>query len=1450
MGGVLNLKMNGQATNSPSESQKVQMKMLTFDITVQGHKSVVKSRQSRDGRTYLISEVELRSRMEWTRIALHEIILLSQAAGHKFRYIQGVNKVDYLSKGDHTKFGFGFTLDPSIFECITLTKFISGARGGLFGSYFIDSTPMDACRVFHEIMWQLARGLEWIHGRGVVHGALRPDAILLTPFSSPTAHEYSFYVKLTDFSLASTVCGDNVDPDDEHAELCVPLRGCVPKYQSPEISNFVTSLSQSYYENNPQLLGEDQIEDQNNFKSPSKASKKKKLNASMSLGGGEDDDMAGGGVSESKDLDEDRENSPQLKGGYWEEKSEFGSSVNVLGGRSFWVSFPPNGYYKNRDELASQEAEGEREEFGRLMKEQRKVSSATGFVLPYPKDIPNAVRRELLTDVKKTADLLFHNLYDEETGESFYSPGRGHLKGWPETLMPDDDMLHTTQINPDNVFFATPRTSDNWAFALICLEMMCMGECFWEDSQITGTQAVGDFIHMENGAYDWSSREASTWLFGFGFEQLELDPSFLLHSVVCDDPKKRKALTSLIAQKEEEGDPNVIFKESGTKIQLKGKYEGPPPQYITGHQLLSIPMATVFDDEILPGAMLGQVEDLMKLQQGIRRNLRPFPVSNDFLDVLAGCVELDVVHRPTTISIVVQALEVAIEEFGIEDESELIHSEYELDEVEAVKEEEGTLYHENEGSDLIVECLEALIGFSRDLRSLDIPFGAAMVIDLAIDMIRDVEERILHYPHMASLGLLKTIRRLAETIMMIDATSPLHVDCAEEILQHTKTIYECLDHDEETTLEMGLCLARMAENAAHQSESEDEEEMDSIVALFRKSLGLLEPLNRLESARVLSALASLHEDLEEYEEAKELYQKLLALRRDKLGEKHPSVATTMVKLVEVMQDLGENQEALPIAEEAVSILEHRMGSHPQLASALHEVAVIYSTLDQYDRALDAAEHAVQIRQDYYGDNDTELANMLSTKALALEVSGRLRAALNTHEDALQILIENCGETNPLVAKTLSDMAVINTKLSKYSQALALYRRSLEIQEEIFGQVTTQVSSTLSNMAVVLQTMENYDEAFQKLEAALEIQKKLSGGNEENMMIATSYLNLGHVNFLANEHEATLHYAQNAIRILQTIEKLQDMNDKIVLNLHYIATIYLERGRKTDDIMRVLDMAFDIVTSESWVNVRMMGDQSMIVSVHPHAVSIFCQSASILSDEGNSIDAIMQLKNSLFTLKELGLYSSSPKSEEVLKKLGELLSEVEEYDEAMTVYKKWLKLKRKRIHRDTDLEEEESEMKEKEDTVGEDHEDSDQFLVRDTEEKLALMNNDLNLPQVEFTSEEMDQTDDVECAEIHHKIGEILQLKGHHEEAIKAFDNAGLIHEKQNVRDRVLRGRTMLKKGQSMQAMDLTREAHDEYHKTAEMFSSVLGEDHDETTEARRLASSLSRRGLRRFFGRN
>jgi len=165
-----------------------------------------------------------------------------------------------------------------------------------------------------------------------------------------------------------------------------------------------------------------------------------------------------------------------------------------------------------------------------------------------------------------------------------------------------------------------------------------------------------------------------------------------------------------------------------------------------------------------------------------------------------------------------------------------------------------------------------------------------------------------------------------------------------------------------------------------------------------------------------------------YDDAVPLAERALAILEKALGAEHPNVATALNSLATLYANKGDYERAEPLYQRALTILEKALGAeHPDVATALNNLAALYAYKGDYARAEPLYQRALAITEKALGAEHPDVATSLSNLATLYEAKGDLvravqvsRRAEDTHEHNLGLILSTGSENQKqLYLNTLS-----------------------------------------------------------------------------------------------------------------------------------------------------------------------------------------------------------------------------------------------------------------------------------------------------------------------------------------------------------------------------------------------------------------------------------------------
>ncbi|WP_017297792.1 tetratricopeptide repeat protein [Nodosilinea nodulosa] len=230
-----------------------------------------------------------------------------------------------------------------------------------------------------------------------------------------------------------------------------------------------------------------------------------------------------------------------------------------------------------------------------------------------------------------------------------------------------------------------------------------------------------------------------------------------------------------------------------------------------------------------------------------------------------------------------------------------------------------------------------------------------------------------------------------------------------------------------------------------------------------------------------------------FREAGSWFELALQNGRDRLGEAHPAVATSLNNLAALYELQGRYSEAEPLYQEALALKKQLLGeAHPAVATSLNNLAALYELQGRYSEAEPLLQEALALRKQLLGEAHPDVAISYGNLAGIYEATGQYEKAEPLRKQALQIHREQLGDDHPYVATGLNNLAGLYRSQGRYSEAEPLYQEALALMKQLLGEAHPSVATSLNNLAVLYANQGLYHQAEPLLVQALELRVRLLG----------------------------------------------------------------------------------------------------------------------------------------------------------------------------------------------------------------------------------------------------------------------------------------------------------------------------------------------------------------------
>jgi serine/threonine-protein kinase len=205
-------------------------------------------------------------------------------------------------------------------------------------------------------------------------------------------------------------------------------------------------------------------------------------------------------------------------------------------------------------------------------------------------------------------------------------------------------------------------------------------------------------------------------------------------------------------------------------------------------------------------------------------------------------------------------------------------------------------------------------------------------------------------------------------------------------------------------------------------------------------------------ARALNDLGIVRFVRAHQQDAAELLHESIAMRRRTLGDQHIGVAITSSNLAVILNELGDHEGAVVMADSALAGFERNLGpDHQRTLTVLFNLAAFRGASGDHDGAARMHRELVERRKRLFGARHPAVALGMVMIANELRASRSFDEAIAVIDSALVIQRGVHGDRHPEIAQTLRVRGHVNASAGLHHEALANYRQAIAMLDQLGAQ---------------------------------------------------------------------------------------------------------------------------------------------------------------------------------------------------------------------------------------------------------------------------------------------------------------------------------------------------------------------------------------------------------------
>ncbi|MDZ7719306.1 MAG: serine/threonine-protein kinase [Balneolaceae bacterium] len=298
-------------------------------------------------------------------------------------------------------------------------------------------------------------------------------------------------------------------------------------------------------------------------------------------------------------------------------------------------------------------------------------------------------------------------------------------------------------------------------------------------------------------------------------------------------------------------------------------------------------------------------------------------------------------------------------------------------------------------------------------------------------------------------------------------------------------------------------------------------------------------------------LGGLEHDLGNYEEGREFFLKAKKILDEQASESHPLYATLYNHLGHAEEQLGNYDSSHSFFRKSIDVLKNQAAVDSSLfIRDIKSLARGYYRIDNYQKGDSLLLEALEASKSFHGEDDVITSSILGDLGMYKMTQAEYDEARNYYNQSLQIKEKVYGEDgHPNYTATLTNLGTLENQLGNYAVAESLFIKTMNIDEKLFGRDHPYVAMSKSHLASIYFEWEDYEKAKRYREDAMDIY--LDAYGDDHYYLAAMYKNYGKLLSAMGDYRQAELYFEKSQKIY---ENYQTTPDDSFAKLHY------ERGK--------------------------------------------------------------------------------------------------------------------------------------------------------------------------------------------------------------------------------------------------------------------------------------------------
>jgi len=241
----------------------------------------------------------------------------------------------------------------------------------------------------------------------------------------------------------------------------------------------------------------------------------------------------------------------------------------------------------------------------------------------------------------------------------------------------------------------------------------------------------------------------------------------------------------------------------------------------------------------------------------------------------------------------------------------------------------------------------------------------------------------------------------------------------------------------------------------------------------------------------LLKLIELYESQGRYDQVESLYDRLLKISRQLLGENHPTVVKLLTNLAKIYTDQLKYEQATPLYEAALRIRQQIFDlNHPSIVTNLINLTYNYQSLNRFEEAKQRCVDAITISTKMDGSSDSQVSRLqkvLVSIDRALEKYQDIRGIPSKPQPSIESSAVSLSPATPSLETSgpPEDQTVLDRTVKEQSAALKRQQEKIKQLDQQQKQLEAELEQLQSAQEQIEATLQNHRQNHTSRQAMLQ-----------------------------------------------------------------------------------------------------------------------------------------------------------------------------------------------------------------------------------------------------------------------------------------------------------------------------------------------------------------------------